>query len=118
MLSEFSIRNIGDIDGGRIAAMIDESMRKCAADVCDGPADDRARKTTIEISQVPVVDRNSAAVRSEIEVVVKTSLPSIRSSKIDMSANGAGVLRFNAASPDNVRQGTLDDAMPDEGGDR
>lgn len=105
----FRIENIGEIDDGRIAAAVNVELGRVVQDCINRPGDASARKVTIETIVKPQKGDDGVCVAVDVEFEVKSRVPSRRSKRYEMQTNAGGALVFNPASPDDVRQGTLDE---------
>lgn len=110
MLKPFKIQNIEDLDSGRIAATINKSLRSAVEDCANRPGVDSARTVTVQIELRPVIDEDGVCTETALDVVSRASLPKHRSKTISMGVRPKGMLVFNTASEDSVRQTTLDQA--------
>lgn len=108
-LKKFSIKNIGDLDGGRIAMMIDQQLGVAEVDCQNRPGVDKPRKVIVEIELHPIVDESGVCEEVSVGFDAKTNVPKQRSKQISMGLHASSGLMHNPASEHDVRQGSLDD---------
>lgn len=108
-LKKFSISDIGDLDDGRPSAMVDKAIRSAIEDCSNRPGVAKSRKVTIILEIDPVCGEEGVCEEVAIDVVSSCALPKSRSKTMSMGVRPKGQLVFNAASPDDVRQKTLDE---------
>jgi len=109
-LKHFKIQEIGELDDGRVAAMINKCIRSVVDDCANRPGVTESRSVGVRFEVVPLVGEEAVCTEVIIEVVASTSLPKSRSKAIAMGVRPQGMLVFNSASVESVRQGTLDQA--------
>ena len=109
-LQQFRIKDIGELDSGRPAAMIDKAIRSAIEDCSNRPGVARSRKVTVVLEIEPVAGEEGVCEEVNIDVVSSCSLPKSHSKTLNMGVRPNGQLVFNPGSDDNVRQGTLDEA--------
>ena len=51
--AQLKMENLAELDDGLLAASVDANLREIIRDLVDRPADDRARKLTIELTFTP-----------------------------------------------------------------
>lgn len=110
MLKQFKIQELEALDSGRIAATINKSLRAAVEDCANRPGVDSARTVSIQIELRPVIDEDGVCTETAMDVVSRASLPKHRSKTLSMGVRPKGMLVFNDASQDSVRQITLDEA--------
>jgi hypothetical protein len=108
VVNEFSTVALATIDGGRVAAAINQELKKAALDCDDRPGESRPRKIVVEILMVPVADETGLADSVKLACKIKASHPDRRSRVFDMSLRKGGKLAYDEESLDNVDQQTLD----------
>lgn len=113
MKVRLSLESLRELDMGRISAAWDHELRHVVRDMHDRPTDASPREISLRFTLTPEDDGGVlAAVNGEFEV--KSKVPPRRSRRYQLQAHASGVLLVNPESPDDVRQGTLDEAA--EGG--
>lgn len=110
MKKPFKIADIGEVDEGRVATAIDMAIGDAAKDCGNRPGETTARKVVVTINLKPVADESGVCSATDVEFEINRKFPAKRSRTYEMGIHPGGGLLFNAASPDNVRQGTLDEA--------
>lgn len=108
----FNIDSLKGISGGRVVEALEQAIHRCGKDVVDRPGVKGARVVMLQVSVAPVAqadlhDPNSNAIAS-IQCTIRESVPDRKSEPFNVEVRGNGALIFNPASPNNVRQGTLD----------
>lgn len=104
---EFTAASLATIDGGRVAAAINQELKKAAMDCDDRPGERRPRKINVALEMVPVVDERGLAESCKVRATIKASHPDRRSKVFDMSLRKGGKLAYDEESLDNVDQQTL-----------
>ncbi len=109
-LEKFTAASIATIDGGRIAAALEQAVERARADCFDRPGVDKSRKVTLEITLTPVPDESRRDLDSvDVGFQIKDTIPGRESKTFNMRATPTGLL-FNELSPDEAAQITIDDA--------
>lgn len=107
------LANLDDIDGGQIRAEFDAELRRVVKDCLDRPNLQKARKVTLTAIVEPdgSVGSNQAQITDSafIGFEVKSTVPNLRGKNFQVQVHGNGNIMVNPASPDDVRQGTLDE---------
>ncbi len=113
-LKRFEAQSILTIDGARIAVALQQAMDRMHADCEDRPAVAKARTVTLTVTMKPRVEEGEL---DSINVTfgVSESVPKRESRSFNMEKRGRGIF-FNEASPDDVKQGTLDEMAIPKGG--
>lgn len=110
-LMQFRVENLKDVDGGRLAAVVNMAMKRLLEDCADRPRESAARKLTLELTFVPgYSDPNT----HDLETVyvgygLKESFPAKKSGFINCSLRKDHTLVFNDLAPDNAAQRTFDE---------
>ena len=107
VVSEFSTLALATIDGGRVAAAINQELKKAALDCDDRPGELRPRKVVLELLMVPVVDERGLADHVKVAAKIKASHPDRRSRVFDMALRKGGKLAYDEESLENIDQQTL-----------
>lgn len=108
---QLSLANIGQIDLGKIQAAFDVEVRRCLGDCEDRPADRTPRVVSLNLSITPVGD-GAACELAEAEFTMTSKVPPRRSKpyQVSIRKTARGVVGvFNDESPEDARQGTLDE---------
>ncbi len=99
-------------DGGRIAAMLDEAMKKATLDCQDRPYLDKKRTITMRIEVEPVrPDHTGELVEMGMTVKVHADIPRFESRNYSIGIKKDGTPFYSVDSPTNVAQTTL---LPDD----
>ncbi len=106
MLEKFTMDTIAEMDGGRIKAAFTQALKRLEDDCKDRPALKKARELHLVMTMTPVPD---GADLDSVNVTfkIKESIPKRESKSYNMQAVRGGLL-FNDASPEDVKQKTLD----------
>jgi len=105
-LERFTLKTLVALDGGRLRAAFDEALKRLYDDCRDRPGLDTARTLALKVALKPVVEGGeltSVDVRFEFD----TKVPKMASRNYNMIAVRGG-LAVNDLSPENARQGTMD----------
>lgn len=113
-LKQFTFASLGDLDNGRVAAALNEELRKVAEDISDRPANKTARKVTMEMSFSPSGDAGTVEAVA-VDVKCKSSVPSQQTRTYTMKMHGGNRLMFNPEAPENPRQHTIDEQIRPRG---
>ena len=105
---KLTLSSLVTIDGGCICAAFEQALKKCREDCGSRPEVSKARKVTLTATLVPVGSPDGASGSCDVQFEVGDSLPKRTSPTYNMKAARDGLL-FNELSPENARQGTLDD---------
>lgn len=105
-LEKFNLATIADMDGGRIRAAFEQALARLEADLKDRPAVKTARKLELILDLTPVSDGGELD-SVNVKFRVKDNVPKRESKAYNMQAVAGGLL-FNDASPEDVKQKTLD----------
>lgn len=105
-LEKFSLATIADMDGGRIRAAFEQALRRIEADLKDRPGVKGARKLELVLDLKPVGEEGELD-SVNVTFRIKDNVPKRESKAYNMQAVPGGLL-FNDASPEDVRQKTLD----------
>lgn len=110
-VQRFDFSALAGIDGGRIKEAWDQAMRRARADCADRPALDRPRKVVLITTLTPVRSPDGTLETVDVQFELDEAMPKRASAKYNMKAVPGGLL-FNELSPEDVRQGTLDQCGP------
>lgn len=106
-LREFSLRELAEIDGGRIDAAFSLALARLADDVNDRPGDNRPRLLTMKIGLVPDPNEDGTIDAARLAVEINEKTPARQSKPFDMGLrrrNGQTKLMYSPAAVDNHRQ--------------
>lgn len=108
-VEQFRFEKLATIDGGRIREAWEQAMKRARDDVHDRPGVKKPRKVILVTTLTPD-DSADGVVGDTVDVQfeIDDSLPKRQSQAYNMK-HGRGGLLFNEVSPDDIRQGTLDE---------
>lgn len=114
MKIRLSLATLGQLDLGKIDAAFAAELRHVVKDCIDRPHEESARKVVLELAVTP---RASDGVCSVVdgEFTLKSTVPPRRTRPYEMAVHASGQLLVNPESPDDIRQGTLDEVGGSEG---
>lgn len=107
-----TLEQLAKIDNGKVAAVFQQELRRVVNDCVDRPTDNKPRKVNMTVSVAPQ-ESDGVCATVEMEVVVKSSVPDRRTRPYQLEVHARGDVMLNDASPDDVRQRTLDEAAAD-----
>jgi len=110
MLKQFKIQDIADLDDGRIALTINNHIKKAVEDCQNRPGVEKNRSVSLSIEIIPAPQEDGLCEEVDVEIISGVKLPKSHSKPMSMGARMNGQLVFNAASPGDVNQGSLDQA--------
>jgi hypothetical protein len=110
-MKELKIQSVGDLDPAVIEALRIK-LQAAAADCVDRPALKKARKVTLTMSFVPIMQPNGDASTVRRASVVKGNVPDQVSQEHILAVRRNG-FAFNPDSPNNPNQLTLIDEDED-----
>lgn len=104
-----SLSDLVLVDRGLIDALFKDGMKRAYLDLSDRPHVKGARSVSLTVSMTPV-EGTLAGILDEVHVEfdVKVKTPVVRTKTYSMCPRN-GHMTFNAESPDNHRQHTLDE---------
>ena len=110
-VKDFGVRSLLEAEHGKLETAIKLAIKKIVDDLNDRPALSSARKLTMELSFVPVLDSNTVggAVTCDgatLKFKLKTGLPHQESKPISLGMGMKG-LQINVDAPENVDQHTM-----------
>lgn len=111
MLTKFELAALVDIDGGRINTAFMQALNRCRLDCEDRPGTKKARKVTMTVDLIPVIDERGDLGDVVVSFQIKDSLPIRESRPYTMRAQ-KGTLVFNDLSREDPNQLTLDELGP------
>jgi len=105
-LEKFTLATVSDMDGGRIRTAFEQALKRCEDDLKDRPGVKAARKVELHLALAPVADGGELD-SVNVTFRIKDNVPKRESKAYNMQSVPGGLL-FNDASPEDVRQKTLD----------
>lgn len=112
MKVKLTLEELARLDNGKVAAVFARELRHVTKDCLDRPTDESARKITMVISVKPQ-ECDGVCETVEAEVSIKSHVPDRRTRPYQLAVNGRGDVIVNDASPEDIRQATLDEAGTD-----
>lgn len=110
MKKNLEMNTIGELDEGRVAVAVDHALAQIANDLEKRPGVDKARKLTITLTMKPQIDSDGLLGSVDIGKTIKTTIPDTQGHITNAKISGREIV-WNDASPDDVSQSTLDEAM-------
>ncbi len=105
-LEKFTLATLADMDGGRIRAAFEQALKRIEADCKDRPAVKTGRRLELVLTMTPIADYGELD-SVDVTFKIRESVPKRESKAYNMQAVAGGLL-FNDASPEDVRQKSLD----------
>lgn len=96
-------QDIADLDDGRVGVAI-------AHDLADRPHEKGARKLRIDLQFKPVLSSEGALDSADARVAIVPTFPKKQTRSLSMGVHHSGALIHNAASANDIHQGTIDEA--------
>ena len=106
-VEQFTFDQLDRMDGGRLRAAFEKEFRLCEADCHDRPGLGNTRSVTMKLELRPECADNGELSTIDVSFAFEHSVPKRKSRRYNMLAAPGGLL-FNDASPEDVRQRTLD----------
>jgi len=116
-LKPFTVRDVLDIDKGRVERGLQLALDMVRMDLIDRPNLGKARTITLKLEIKPsqlAEDGTLDTVKTRFEIDHK--MPKRATREYDMAVSADGQMSYNDLSPGNARQRTLDDAADDGDG--
>ncbi len=104
---QFTLESLAELDGGKAVKAFEQHVRRAALDCMDRPADATARKVTLELELVPVLEPGGDCTEVSARFRAASALPKHQTKLYSLGLRKNGVLVFNPDSPDHVDQSTL-----------
>lgn len=104
-------QDIADLDEGRVRVAIAHALKQIALDLADRPHEKVARKLRIDLQFKPVLSSEGALESADARVAIVPTFPKKQTRSLSMGVHHSGALVHNAASPTDIRQGTLDEGI-------
>lgn len=105
---QLSLSNLKELGNGVLDAAFRKDLEFCVRDCVDRPGDKRPRKVAL-IMTIEPEEEDGVCDTVAAEFEVRASIPTRRSRKYSLQAKPNGTLLVNPESPDDIRQGTLDE---------
>lgn len=104
----FTLETLCSMNGGKYGRLINNQLKRLAADCFDRPADDRPREVTVTIRAVPNCGDDGNADTVSAKVVVKAKVPQYQTQPFELRlTEGKTGLSINVGDPSNIRQHTM-----------
>lgn len=97
---ELTLKDLPDLDGGRIAVAFDSAIRRAALDCEDRPGETRPRKVTLQCEVAPVCDDDGVCRDVHVSFQVKDAVPTRKSKVYSMALRKQGMLVFSDVTSD------------------
>lgn len=105
---QFNLKNLQELDNGKVMAMVNHSLRQIVADISDRPADKAKRKMVMEVVMTPRNDKERGVNDgANVTFIIKTLVPVRQTLEYPMLADRDHRLYFQPHSPDDPRQADL-----------
>jgi len=106
-VKQFTLENLKDLDGGKAAVAFLQHVSRAANDCSDRPGDKTARKVTMEITLLPVMEPGGDCTEVAAQIRVSSTVPKHQTKAYSFGLRRGGILVFNEDAPDNVNQATF-----------
>lgn len=106
-LEVFNTESLARLDGGRLRVGLDLALKRLVDDCADRPGLKKARRVTLEIEILPVMEGGGELDSVIVEFGIKERIPARSSKAYNMRAGHDGALLFNELAPEDVDQGTI-----------
>jgi len=100
----FTLDTLQELDGGRVVEAFNQAIRRAVADCDDRPGEQNARKITLSVALVPVIDDSGACDGVDATFDIRDTIPTRKSKRYSFGMKSDGRLYFSTESPDNVAQ--------------
>jgi hypothetical protein len=107
MVEKMTLAALEKMDNGKVGAMFRSHLGKVVEDIQERSGDHTVRTVTLKMSLVPVGDSGTVD-DIKVSFSCNSNVPAVQTREYSMMPHGDRQLMFNDLSPDNVRQGTLD----------
>jgi hypothetical protein len=114
-VQKFDMSKLAEVNPTILASFQQELARVCE-DIRFRPGERKVRKVALVMNVTPDADEEGGSSTVLVSFEISSNLPKKRTRDYSMEVQGADKLVFNPASPESIRQGTLDevsDAKPD-----
>ena len=103
-LTRLSLKELAELDDGRIATAFDMAIKRVADDCNDRPGETKPRTVTLQIEIAPVLDVDGMCDTVKSRIQIKDSIPTRKSKLYDFGLRKGGILAFNNNSLGNHKQ--------------
>lgn len=107
-IEKFRLSTLASIDEGRIREAFEKELKRAEADCKDRPALKKPREVVLVAVLVPVLGHDGECESVDVRFEIQAKVPR-RTSKVYNMRSTPGGLLFNELSPEDVRQGTIDE---------
>jgi hypothetical protein len=107
-IKQVTFADLVAMDDGVLAVAIDAALRRAAEDCEDRPGVKRARKITLNLEVLPVLDEDGIAEEVKYSFVMNERLPNRSSKEYTFGLRKNGVMSYNPEALDNHNQHTFD----------
>lgn len=114
MRMQLSLDTLKDFDAGKGAVAFEKCLARVVLDCLDRPGDKTARKVTMTVEVVPIMQQDGDVIDADVRFVVKSSVPAWTTAGRPLAVDRQGRLIFNDMAPDNPHQTTIDEATEPE----
>ena len=111
-IRKLDLKSLADLDGGKPGVAFAQALARCESDCRDRPGVSDARRISITVEIVPVVDETGELHSCDVRADFSDKLPKRATRKYNMITDDDGGILFNDGAPENARQGTIDNALP------
>lgn len=108
MIEKFQLTSLAVLDQGRVREAFEQAMRRLEADCKDRPNDPANRKVSLHMTMVPVANESGELESCNVQFQIVDQIPKRKTKVYNMKSTRGGLV-FNELSPEDIRQGTLDD---------
>lgn len=112
MKQELCLKNLSNLDFGKIDVALQKQLERCTEDCLDRPGDDRPRTVLLRIDLTPEKTATNDPDHVNMEMQITSKLPTHRSKLFQLKPQKRGsgtVLLFDDESPDDFEQGSFND---------
>lgn len=107
-LHEVDFGSLQILDDGKPNIALRKHLQRACQDCQDRPNDTTARKVTVEISFVPVIEQDGDCTDAWMQVKLKSSIPDHKTKPYSVGLRRNNMFVFSENSLGNVNQSTLD----------
>lgn len=107
-LHELTLTSLAAMDGGRVGAAFQQSLKRALLDCEDRPHEAKARVITLQVGIVPAIaDADEVCDEIRMKVQVTDSVPKRQTRPYSCRLRAGGMAAFNDESLDDVDQLSL-----------
>lgn len=107
MFSLFELKNLHELEGGKVNAAFNKHIARASADCKDRPLDGKPRVVTLQFELTPDPDQHGNCDKINLKVQAASKVPSHKTKPISLGLKHSGAMFFNVDSEDDVDQGSL-----------